>query len=131
MAKDFLFFFGIVIAGVFIEVLFSQFHYLLTKKHMKHYHFSFGRYIFLMLFPLIATILLTVSAGATLIKMFIAFAVIGTFFEWLIGYSYHMVVGQRLWTYHRLGLSGYTSLLSIPLWGFAGAVFYLLARVFV
>ena len=131
MLNTFIIVMCLVIGGVLLEVLISQAHYLVTKKHIKKYHFSFSRYFFLLLFPLIAAALVALQVGPTLFKIFIAFALVGTFFEWLIGFSYHMVVGQRLWTYHRLGLNGYTSILSIPLWGLAGALFYLLTKIFV
>jgi len=69
--------------------------------------------------------------GSQLLLVCLSFALVGTFLEWLIGFFYHKIVGQKLWTYHRYSLSGYTSLLSIPLWGLAGALFWLLAKIFI
>lgn len=120
----------ILVIGVLIEVAVSQLHFYMTNKHIKRYHFSYSRYFFLLLFPMVAAFVTFGQTGITLVKVFLAFALVGTFLEWLIGFSYHMVVGQRLWTYHRLGLNGYTSILSIPLWGLAGALFYLLGKIF-
>jgi hypothetical protein len=127
----FFIFFGLIIGGVLFEVVLSQAHYFLTKKHYKQYQYSFDRYLFLLLFPLTATFFIASQVGFTLFYVFLAFMIVGSILEWLVGFSYHMVVGQRLWTYHRYGITTYTSLLSLPLWGFAGVLFWLLARVFV
>jgi len=62
--------------------------------------------------------------------VFLIFAGVGTALEWLVGFSFHMVMGQRLWTYYKYNINTYTSLLSIPLWGIAGVFFYLLVKYF-
>lgn len=128
---NFSLFLGLVIGGVLLEVLISQGYYVLTKKHYKKYHYSLGRYLFLLLFPLLATTYILTTTGVKLLNIFLVFALIGTFLEWMVGFSFHMVVGHRLWTYYRYNITTYTSLLSIPLWGLAGVLFWLLARVFV
>lgn len=115
-------FLGFVVFGVAIELALAKF--FLKKYH----HFSIIKYLYLLLFPLIATVIIINFHGISLLKVFVIFAVVGTFLEWLIGLAYHKIVGQRLWTYHRFGLSGYTSLLSIPIWGLGGILFYLLAK---
>lgn len=127
--QDFNLFLAMVVIGVVLEVIISQFHYIYTKKDFKKYHFSLARYFFLMLFPLIAVLVSTFQVGTTLIRAFLIFALVGTLLEWFVGFSYHMVLGQRLWTYYRYNIGTYTSLLSIPLWGLAGVVFWLLAKV--
>jgi len=128
---NFYLFLGLVVIGVLLEVFLSQFHYFFTKKHYKKYHYSIGRYLFLLLFPFLATIYILSHTGLKLINVFLAFALLGTFLEWLVGFSFHMVVGHRLWTYYRYNINTYTSLLSIPLWGLAGILFWLLAQVFI
>ncbi len=128
----FLFFFAIVIIGVLFEVVVRRFHYYLTKQHYKENHFTLGKYLFLLLFPLIATaIIFYIENELTVFKVFLTFGVVGMFSEWLVGMSYHKVVGQRLWTYHKYAIAEYTSWLSLPLWGLCGITFYLLAQVFV
>jgi len=69
--------------------------------------------------------------GYSPLFVFALFAFWGTLLEGLVGFSYHMIVGQRLWTYHRYGIYGYTSLLSVPIWGLLGILMWFLARVFV
>lgn len=121
-------FFLLVVGGVLLEIILSQAHYYLTKKQYKKYHYTFGRYLFLLFFPILATIYMVGNGGTTLISVFLVFAIVGTLLEWLVGFSYHMVVGQRLWKYYRYSISTYTSLLLIPFWGLAGVLFYLIVK---
>lgn len=122
-------FLALTIGGLTIEAVFTQFHYLLFRKHFKQYHFKFSRYLFYLLFPIIAIVYSLIYTGSTIIYIFLIFSVVGTALEWLAGFTYHMVVGQRLWTYHRFSIGGYTSLLSIPLWGLGGVFFWLLQKI--
>lgn len=119
----------LTIGGLIIESVFSQFHYLIYKKHFKSYHFKFSRYLFYLLFPMVAIFFSFIYTDLTLIYIFFIFSLVGTALEWLAGFAYHMVVGQRLWTYHRFSIGGYTSFLSIPLWGLGGVFFWLLQKV--
>lgn len=81
--------------------------------------------------PAVSLIVLVAHVGMSLLYVFVVFALAGTAFEWLIGFFYHQIIGQRLWTYHRYTISGYTSFLSVPFWGLAGVFFWLLSQVFV
>ncbi len=119
-----------VVSGFLIEAFFSQTHFLLTKKHYKKYHYSFARYLIFLSVPLISTVFITRFVGASILNIFLIFAFLGTFLEWLVGFSFHMVMGQKLWTYSKYNINTYTSFLSIPLWGIAGVFFYLLAKYF-
>jgi len=128
---ELLIFVSLIAWGVILEDLILKEYFKRANKKFRTHHFSFSRYVYLLIFPLVAWILLIFRVGIQLFYIFFAFAFLGTLIEWLIGYFYHHIVGQRLWTYHRLSLGGYTSLLSIPLWGLAGALFWLLSRVFI
>lgn len=128
--ENFLLFFGTVIFGVILEVIIAKVYLKLTNKRLKVNHHSFGRYIFLLIFPMLAVFIVIMRDGLAPLKVFLAFSLVGTFLEWLIGFSYHQVVGPRLWTYHKFSIKGYTSLLSIPLWGMGGVLFWLLAKAF-
>lgn len=119
----------LTIGGLIIESVFSQFHYFVYKKNFKEYHFKFSRYLFYLLFPILAIIFSFIYTGSTAIYIFIVFSLIGTALEWLAGFAYHMIVGQRLWTYHRFSIGGYTSFLSLPLWGLGGVFFWLLQKL--
>ncbi len=130
MVENFFLFFFLILGGVILEEVAQKLYYHFTKKKFKQHNFSLSRYIYLLLFPVIAVIAITQKAGIRLLNIFIIFSFVGTFLEWLIGFFYHQIVGQRLWTYHRYSIGGYTSLLSIPLWGLGGILFWLLAQVF-
>lgn len=121
----------LVIGGLILEGLAKELYYRATKKKFKEQPFSFGRYIYLLLLPAVSLIVLVAHVGMSLLYVFVVFALAGTAFEWLIGFFYHQIIGQRLWTYHRYTISGYTSLLSVPFWGLAGVFFWLLSQVFV
>lgn len=126
-----LFFLSLLVGTLLLEALVSQIHYFLTGKGFRKYHFSLVRYLFVLLPPLIATVYLVLAGdeGAALLKFFVAFAVIGTILEGLVGFVYQMTVGHRLWSYHRYAICGYTSLLAIPYWGFVGVLAYALINL--
>lgn len=117
-----------VMVGVGFEVIILKTYYLLTKQTLKKHHFSYSRYLFFLFFPVISLLLLSFYTTLSVIKIFLLFCVAGPALEWGIGYSYQQILGQRLWTYYRLPLGGYTSLLAVPLWGFAGALFWFIAK---
>jgi len=132
MIYDFIIFFLILSLGVLLIAFISQYKFFLTLKNPKKFPFSFIRYSLLMLFPIIAVIITYKKYGFPIIKVFIAFSIIGLVLEWLIGFSYQMIVGERLWTYHKYQTIGkYSSFLTIPIWGMAGVLFWLLSQIFV
>lgn len=119
-------FLGMIVGGFLIEAFISQFHFLTYRKKFKKYNYKFSRYLFYLFFPLLALLFSLFFTGTKVIHVFFVFSILGTFLEWLAGFAYHMVMGQRLWTYHRFSLTTYTSWLSVPLWGIAGVFFWLL-----
>ncbi|EKE00060.1 MAG: hypothetical protein ACD_22C00100G0024 [uncultured bacterium] len=129
--KEFILFLVLVVWSVVVETVVQKLYYKKTNKKFKTNHFSYSKYFYYLLGPLLGFVLLTFRVGVSVIYAFLAFAFVGTILEWLIGFFYRQIVGQRLWTYHRYDLSGYTSWLCIPLWGLAGALFWLLAKVFI
>lgn len=121
----------LIIFGELFNLVLLKCYYLVFGKHLREHHFTISHYIYFLLFPLLASVIMIFIHGLSVLYAFLIFASIGTILEWLIGFSYHQFVGQRLWTYHRFSLSGYTSLLSIPIWGMAGILFWLLAKALV
>lgn len=112
----------IVVFGVFLETGLRSIHYAFTKTHYKEHHFTLGKYLFYLLFPIVGLFIIFNQLGLSVLQVFVTFSVVGTVLEWLVGFTYHHVVGVRLWTYHKYALTRYTSFLSIPLWGFFGVV---------
>ncbi len=129
--KLFLIFLLISLGGSLIEAFLSDIHYKVSKNHYKENHFKLSKYFFFLFFPIVASVIMMFVSGITIFYVFLAFSVIGTICEWIIGFVYHKVIGQRLWTYHKYAINKYTSLLSIPLWGFAGVLLYLLVSIFI
>lgn len=123
------FFILLLLIGMLLEVSFKALHFKLTHSHYKENHFTYSKYFAYLFFPLMAIVYALFAINISLLKVFVVFALLGTFFEWLVGFSYHKVIGQRLWTYHRLSLGGYTSWLSIPFWGIAGLIFWILLQI--
>jgi hypothetical protein len=121
---------GLIVSGVLLSVFISQFPHLTSEKHYKERNFSTSRYVFLLLFPAISIGIMTYLAGGEVLIVFAVSCMVGWFLEWLVGFCYHMVVGEKLWIYKRLHINEYTSRLSIPLWGLAGVLLWLLAQVF-
>jgi len=127
---EFLLFNLFVVGGVFVEFVIFNPHFFSTGHWKKKYHFSIFRYTFLLLFPFIGFFILLHRIGPPVGTIFVVSCAMGTLLEWCIGSSYHAIVGQRLWTYHRLSFMGdYSSVLSIPIWGLAGIYFWLLFQV--
>ena len=115
--------------GMMLETFFHRIHYWITKTHYKEHHFTWGKYLYYLLFPLLTFGVSIYENGWNVVQVFLIFAFLGTFLEWMVGFTYHKIVGVRLWTYHKYSITRYTSFLSIPLWGFAGILFWHLARV--
>jgi len=102
-----------------------------ARKYDKHkwfkvHHFSLLKYLIFFGIPFATILLYSWQYQKNIIYAFLTFAVIGTFLEWIIGYAYNAVEGKRLWTYHSFNINKYTSWLSIPLWGLAGMLFWIL-----
>lgn len=118
----------LVVSGVLVEGIFSKLYLHITHTHLRKNHFLFGRYLFLILFPLTTTFFMMYLQGSSVFKIFLIFGLIGPLFEWLVGFSYYQIMGARLWTYKILTIDGHSSLLTIPLWGMAGVLFYLISQ---
>ncbi len=111
--------------GVGLEMIFSK---ILTKHRIVH--FMLSRYIFLLSVPIITVLIMSYLVNIKLLYFFLIFSIIGTLIEYCIGLSYKTIVGQKLWTYHKYSVQGYTSLLSIPIWGLCGVLMYFLSVIF-
>lgn len=128
--QNFILFFLLVALGVLIEDFACKIHYKLTKRHFKSHNFTWSKYIFLLISPIVAMIFVATRTKMPVITIFFVFSIVGTLLEYLIGFSYHQIIGTRLWTYHSYSIGKYTSWLSVPIWGFGGVLFWILAKVF-
>lgn len=131
--ENLIIFLGLVMAGLLLEIVVSKTIFVKSKKHFKKHHFFFSRFIFLAIAPLMAVFFISTKTTMPLIQIFIVFSIFGTFLEWFIGFSFDRIMGSKLWTYHFMPIgirSKYTSFLSIPIWGAAGVLFWLLVKAF-
>lgn len=120
----------IIIFGVGLEVVISKLSFRNRSGKIKHriVHFKLKRYFFLLSIPLVSTLFMTYLLSYSIVFAFIGFALVGAFLEYCIGYSYHVIVGQRLWTYHKYNINTYTSWLTLPFWGLCGVMIFLISR---
>lgn len=126
MKNPFVIFAVMIVVGVGLEWGLKTLHYRMTKTHYKEHHFTLGKYLFLLLFPLLGVFTSVNLVGLGVGAVFLKSAILGTVMEGLVGFSYHKVIGQKLWTYHKYSFGGYTSWLSVPVWGLAGVFFWLM-----
>jgi hypothetical protein len=121
---------AVIILLLVLEAAGTKAYFRKTGRRYKEHHFQFSRYAIFILVPILTTIIFVYQEGWTFAKVAITFALASMFFEWFFGWAYHHIVGQRLWTYHRYAIQGYTSLLTLPIWAVAGGVFWFLAKAF-
>ena len=102
-----------------------------SSSWAKRKHFSWDRYLIFATFPLAMSALIIYGLGAPYSIVFAVSAIIGTFCEWLLGHYYFRIVGEKLWKYKRLNITEYVSLLTLPIWGFAGLLFAFLGQIII
>jgi len=116
-----------VSAAISIIRLYDQFHPPTAPDK-----FVWWRYVALLSTPILLVLITTWRVDTLAIVVFISFGIIGTIWEWLVGYSYHQIFHHKLWEYPNENRGVYTrKLLSAPLWGVVGVIGWLLASAFV
>ena len=91
--------------------------------------FRWSEYIILLVVPVIGCLGLSYVYGIKIIYLFALSAIVGFTLEYSLGFAYHKTLNKHLWYYNRLSVGdGYTSLLTFPMWGVAGVVFWLLSQ---
>ena len=90
--------------------------------------FRWSEYVALMFVPVVCSLGLAYFFGNKVILLFIRSAIIGIVLEYGLGFVYHKTLNKRLWTYERFKIGGYASWLTIPMWGVAGVIFWLISK---
>ncbi len=91
--------------------------------------FRWVEYVLLLATPIVASLSLSYSYGVKIFYLFIASAIVGFILEYALGRIYHITLNRRLWFYQKYNVAGgYTSYLTIPIWGVAGIIFWLLSQ---
>jgi len=100
--------------------------YLYGRKTTK---FRWSEYIAMIILPILFILFLSFYFDIKILYMFLISSAVGFIAEGLTGFVYDKVLNKRLWTYNHLNIKGYTSFLSIPLWGIVGVIFWFLSKL--
>jgi len=99
--------------------------YLYGRKTKK---FRWREYFALFCVPVLGSLSLSFFYGIKILYFFVVCGIVGFALEYIIGLAYYKTLNRRLWTYGKYSVEGYTSFLTLPLWGTAGIIFWMLAR---
>lgn len=102
------------------------FAYLYGHKTKK---FRWSEYLAIIFWPLASVFILSILIDIRILNLFLISSFVGFFLEYIIGLTYHKTLNKKLWEYKRYSVGGYTSLLSLPLWGIGGVIFWLIAKM--
>ncbi len=119
---------NVMVAAVVAAVCLAGFYaaYLYGRKTKK---FRWSEYEAIILVPILCTFILAYVYGVVILYDFLVSAIVGMLLEYTIGFVYHKTLNQRFWIYTRYTIgNGYTSWLTLPFWGFAGIVFWLIGK---
>ena len=117
-----------ILGFILIIICFIGFYLAYLYGH-KTKRFRWSEYIAITIWPLLAILVLAFFINIKILLLFVISSFIGFVLEYLAGLIYHKTLNKKLWEYKRLSLKGYTSLLTIPIWGFMGVLFWFLAKM--
>jgi uncharacterized membrane protein len=103
--------------------------YLAYLYGRKTKQFRWSEYLAIIVWPLLCVLALAYFVDVKILTLFFASAFIGFVLEYVLGLTYHKTLNKKLWHYERLSVGGYTSLLSIPIWGVVGVVFWSVGEI--
>ena len=113
---------------IFIVVSLVGF-YLAYLYGRKTKRFKWSEYSAILAGPVLSIIILAVLIDIKILTLFLVSASVGFLLEYVVGLTYHKTLNKRLWRYERLSIDGYSSLLSVPIWGIAGVIFWFLGKM--
>jgi len=118
----------ILLGFIFILITFTGFYaaYLYGRKTKE---FKWSEYAAIMIWPILFVVALAYFIDMRIVSLFIVSIFVGFVLEYILGFTYHKVLNRRLWTYGRLSIGGYTSLLTLPMWGVAGVIFWFISKM--
>ncbi|MDP2930301.1 MAG: hypothetical protein Q8N56_01685 [bacterium] len=112
-------FIGVSVIGFFLAYLYGR----------KTTDFRWGEYLAIIAAPILFIVFMAIYFDKKILSVFVASAIVGFILEGIVGFVYEKVIGKRLWTYNYLSVRGHTSILSIPIWGIAGVVFWFVSKL--
>src|SRR3989344_5915283 len=118
----------LVLGAIFVAITLISFYiaYLYGRKTKR---FRWREYIAIVIWPIVAVAGFAYFIDTKVLSLFVTSAVFGFVLEYILGLTYHKALNKRLWSYDRLSVGGYTSLLTLPIWGIAGVVFWFLSKM--
>ncbi len=108
-----------------ITIAISMYGAYLYGKKVRGFHIH--KYFLIILFPILGVVGATHFFGKDIIYFYLMSCLLGFILEGLLGWIYHKTLGERFWKYDRYTIGGHTSFLTLPLWGLAGVMFFLLS----
>lgn len=115
---------GSILLAIVLAGFYGAYHYGRRTKR-----FRWSEYLAIVIWPILAILVLSYLIDIRVLTLFFVSCGVGFLLEYLVGLTYHKTLNQRLWTYNRSSIHGYTSLLSIPLWGVVGVAFWFLGKM--
>lgn len=117
-----------LLGPIFLLIILVGF-YLAYLYGRKTKQFHWNEYIAIIILPVILIFALSYFVDARITVLFFVSCFLGFVFEYLTGLVYHKALNKKLWEYSRFNVKGYTSFLTIPLWGIAGVAFWFLSKM--
>lgn len=118
----------IIFGSIFILIMLVGF-YLAYLYGRKTKRFRWSEYIAIIILPIISIFVFAYLIDMKILIFFIMSCFVGFILEYILGLTYHKTLNKRLWVYDRFSIQGYTSLLTIPIWGIAGVAGWFLAKI--
>src|SRR3989344_6794194 len=112
-------FLGITLTGFYLAYLYGR----------KTKIFVWKEYIAILIWPTLLVLTLAYFIDKNIIILFLISSIIGFCLEYLLGLTYHKTLNKRLWRYDKFSVKGYTSWLTLPIWGIAGVIFLFLSKI--
>jgi len=112
-------FLGITLTGFYLAYLYGR----------KTKIFVWKEYIAILIWPTLLVLTLAYFIDKNIIILFLISSIIGFCLEYLLGLTYHKTLNKRLWRYDKFSVKGYTSWLTLPIWGIAGVIFWFLSKI--
>lgn len=111
----------LVVLGTYLTYLYGQ----------KKSGFGWQKYIALLFTPTAIMAVLAFVIGIKILYLYLVSALVGFGLEYFLGFTYEKVFHRKLWTYDATAYSigEHTSLLTLPMWGLAGVVFWSLGKI--
>lgn len=118
----------IILGFIFILITLTGF-YLAYLYGRKTKQFRWSEYIAIIVLPIISIFAFAYFIDIKIISLFVISSFFGFVLEYIAGLTYHKTLNKRLWVYDRFSIQGYTSLLSIPLWGIGGVILWFVSKM--